>query len=368
MQFIFDVAELAPDMGKSRGIYNYALNLFKELVPLLPPDVRMLVTCNAGSAADFVAPGVAQVEQHVVLAGRTPGTMARQRWIRWGVQAFARRHGVKVYFTPKGFLPGWWGRSAGLTTVAVLHDLIPLWYADHHPDTFGRLERWVVNGGLLRCARWADELVVISQATAGDVHGRTGRPMADMHVIYNGIPLTKPGAAALMAEPYIFAVTSGLPHKNARGLLDAYARYRQQVSKPLPLVVCGLKDPLQDGVIAVSGLDDATLHAYYRDASLMLFLSLIEGFGFPPLEAMAHGTPVLCADIPSLREVTGGAAALVDPLDAAAVADRMVALLADAVEVKALASKGPEVLSRYSWAMCAQQVWDVLRQASIRTR
>ena len=95
MRFIFDVAELAPDMGKSRGIYNYALNLFKELVPLLPPDARMLVTCNAGSAADFVAPGVAQVEQHVVLAGRTPGTMARQRWIRWGVQAFARRHGVK---------------------------------------------------------------------------------------------------------------------------------------------------------------------------------------------------------------------------------------------------------------------------------
>lgn len=362
MKLLFDVAELAPGMGKSMGIYNYAKGLLTHLIPILPSGWELHVMCNAGGRADFEVQHP-QIHVHTVLEQRKPSAFQRQWWMRVGAHRMARQLGLDAYFTPKGFLPGWWGRPAGLKTVAVLHDLIPLWYEVHHPRQFSRLERWVVNAALRRTARLSDELIVISQATADDVFRQTGRSRAQVHVVHNGVPQVTAAPISPVSGRYIFAMASELPHKNLKGVLAAYQRYRELVKQPLPLVLCGAANPSQPGVVAIRGLDDVTLHTYYAHADLFVFLSLIEGFGFPPLEAMSHGTAVVCSDVAALREVTRGQAVLVPPQDAHAVAVAMCDCLereGHVDDVERAARR--HVAEQYSWERCAAGVMDVLKR------
>lgn len=361
MDFVFDVAELAPGLGKSVGIYNYAVNLFHHMLPRIGDGMRLHVACNRGGMVDFDPAGHPSVTRHLVLDDDKPGTRARQAWLRFGAQSFARRVGAPGYFSPKGFIPGWFGPSFGLKTVAVLHDLIPLWYAEHQPGYFGRLESMVVNNALMRTARHADELIVISQATAQDVSSRVMRSPARTHVIYNGVPFKAPDPVhPLGGRPYMFAVSSALPHKNAAVLLAAYQRYRARTAEPLPLVVCGIDDPMQTGVTAVKGISDRQLHTYYAHADLFVFLSLIEGFGFPPLEALSHGTKVLCSDIPVMQEVTEGRARLVNPHDAGQIAEYMSDLLSVGTTTGAREAVSVQIAAKFDWDRCATQVLSVL--------
>jgi glycosyltransferase involved in cell wall biosynthesis len=115
----------------------------------------------------------------------------------------------------------------------------------------------------------------------------------------------------------------------------------------------------------VRGLSDTALHAYYAHAAGFLFLSWIEGFGFPPLEALCHGTPVLCSDIPSLREVTFGRARYAPAGDPQAIGSQIVSLLEDAAAPSAAISP-EELLSRFSWHACADGVWAVLQDVADR--
>lgn len=365
-RILLDVAELAPGLGKSVGIYNYARLLVSHLAPLLEPDWELHLACNAGGRPDFELT-LPQVKVHTVLATRHPSILERQRWMRFGAQAFARKIGANVYMTPKGFLPGVWGQPMGLTTVAVLHDLIPLWYATHHPAQFSALERWVVNNGLLRTARYADHLIAISGATADDVAARVHRSGPGLTVVHNGVPHVVPRPVSPRSGAYLFAMTSTLPHKNPSGLIAAYRCYRSRTADPLPLVVCGGKDLDEPGVEVVRGLDEETLHTYYAHAAAFLFLPLIEGFGFPPLEAMSHGTPVVCSDIPVLREVTLGEAALAAPCDPDAVANALTRILASEREVNRAEARRA-VVARFSWEACAAGVKSVLTAACFQAR
>lgn len=354
---LFDAFELAPNGGKSLGIYKYAVCLFRALLENIPPTILLLVVCNPSCAKDFDC-GSHSNAKRLIHSKRPPGKVSRQLWLKFGAQMVARKYGADVYFSPKGFLPGIWGHSLALKTVVVLHDLIPLWYEELYPGHFGRLEEYLVYSGLRRSVRHADHVIAISRATADDAKAKIGR-CAKISVVHNGLPLYQPGQA-LFDFPYIFAICSSLPHKNAKGVLAAYAKYRVLANAPLPLVVCGITDPKMDGVIAVTGLTNAELHACYRDARAFLFLSLIEGFGFPPLEAMSYGVPVLCSDIPSLREITCGAALLAPPEDS----DISGRSLRDVVENEAIRStlvaRGLNAVAKYSWRRCARGVISVL--------
>lgn len=365
MKVLFDVAELAPGMGKSMGIYNYARRLLEHMPGLLPDGWELHVACNAGGQKDFAVQH-GKVHVHQVLEQLQPGMAARQLWMRWGAQALARKIGAEIYFTPKGFLPGWFGKPMGVTSVAVLHDLIPLWYAKHHPHQFSWMEKLIVNGGLLRTARSADQLVLISKATADDVMAVVSRDPGTMAVVHNGVPLVSARGEPPRAGPYVFAMASALPHKNLPGLLAAYECYRTLVADPLPLVVCGVADPRMPGVEVVSGLDDQTLHTFYAHAEAFVFLSFVEGFGFPPLEALSHGTPVVCSDVPALREVTQGRAVLVPPDDAMAAARALAKVLSGPRRTKTHRDRLlPVQDTGYSWDRCAEGVVAVLKRAAL---
>lgn len=353
LRVLFDAYELAPDSGKSLGIYNYAKNLFHALADFSGESVEFVVVCNGACVSDF---NVRHPRVNVKIKSKSaPGKIARQVWMRVGAALEVRRQRADIYFSPKGFLPnGLRIFSPHARSVVVIHDLIPLWYAEHFPGYFGWLEELVVNRSLVQSAISADRVVAISKATATDIRNRLGRTEGVM-VVHNGVPITAPGNSPL-SEPFIFAITSSLPHKNSTGILDAYRHYRSLVKNPLPLILCGADSRGEAGVYALRGLSDADLHGCYANARLFLFFSRIEGFGFPPVESMTHGTPVLCSDIPSLREVTNGYAHYVSPDDSRRAAVRMAELLAEPVPDKLEIAK---LVAGYSWESCAKGVLNI---------
>lgn len=358
LRVLFDAYELAPGAGKSMGIYNYAKNLLHELALAGDQSVQLIVACNTACAADF-QPRRNNVRVEIIGAG-APGKLARQLWLRGGAALQVRKQCADIYFSPKGFLPnGVTMLSPRAKSVVVVHDLIPLWYADHFPGHFGWLEELVVNRSLIRSACKADRVIAISQATAMDIQTRLGRSK-DVIVVHNGVPICAPGDAPIEG-PYIFAVSSGLPHKNASGLIEAYRQYRELAKNPLPLVLCGVAQPEVDGIHAMRGLSDAEMHGCYAHARLFVFLSRIEGFGFPPLEAMSHGTEVLCSDIPALREVTHGAAYYVPPDEPQAVCAKLLEILDRPAPDRDLVSK---TVKAFSWDTCAKGVLAVLQDHS----
>ncbi|MDE2077427.1 MAG: glycosyltransferase family 4 protein [Burkholderiales bacterium] len=362
VRVLFDMFELSPSSGKSIGIYVYAVGLLRALKDCLPRGMELVVACHGENMADLQAAAGASI--HLVrMQARHPGMLRRQWWLRWGAKWMARQHGCSAYFSPKGFMPGWWGPSWGLRTCVVVHDLIPLWYAQHHPQQFSLLERALVNGGLLRSCRFADQVIAISEATAQDIRHWSGR-QGPMTVVHNGLSEAASADAGARSEPYILAMATPLPHKNAAGLLEGYRLYRQQTVHPLPLVVVGLDGVAPEGVTFVKGLSRPQLASLYAGAELFVFLSLIEGFGYPPLEAMQQGTLSICSDIPVLRETTQGHAIYVNPEQPLALAHALQSCLsAEFAEAKRrMECDAPKIAARYRWAETAANVAHVFSQ------
>jgi len=109
-------------------------------------------------------------------------------------------------------------------------------------------------------------------------------------------------------------------------------------------------------------VSDSTLRVLYRLASLFVFPSLYEGFGLPPLEAMASGTPVVTSNQSSLPEVTGDAAVLVDPYDVTSIVEGMRRVLTDAAFAGELRVRGPERTREFSWARSVEKTRLVYEQ------
>lgn len=355
MKILFDAFELSPNAGKSIGIYNYAICLLRALSKLNLEGVDIHIACNKSAYRDIYFKH-AKMHYHILHEG-IPSKFNRQLWLRFKASLFSKKMDADVYYSPKGFLPSLLKFfSPSIRSVVVIHDLIPFWYKKNYPGYFGRLEEFVVCRGLIQTIKNADHIIAISNATSNDIEITTSRKVNS--VIYNGIPLVNAGKTNLLGKPYIFAMTSKLPHKNAASLIEAYKVYRENAANPLPLVVCGI-DSKVEGVISVKNITNEELHTWYAHANFFIFLSLIEGFGFPPLEAMLHGTAVVCSDIPSLTEVTlGNAAYYVNPNDIKEIST-VIELLAN----QSLINKdyADVLLDKFNWDICARRTLDALK-------
>jgi glycosyltransferase involved in cell wall biosynthesis len=170
--------------------------------------------------------------------------------------------------------------------------------------------------------------------------------------------------------PYIFTAGTLEPRKNYVRLLEAYALLRAR-GVHHRLVVAGrpgwLYEPIQEAVqrfkladcVTFLQPDDELLAALYGAADVFVFPSLYEGFGIPPLEAMACGAPVACSSSSSLPEVVGDAAVLFDPLDVEAIAAAVNRLLEDLQLARRLRVRGPERAATFRWARAARDTHDL---------
>jgi glycosyltransferase involved in cell wall biosynthesis len=181
-----------------------------------------------------------------------------------------------------------------------------------------------------------------------------------------------------IVAPYVIYVGTLQPRKNLTGLLDAFANLVGQ-GRDLHLAIVGKKGWLYEPLFArvrELGLEQRVhfpgyvpqpdLPALLSGAQLFALPSLYEGFGFPILEAMACGTPVVCSAVASLPEVAGDAAILVSPRDTAQLVQALARVLDDDALRQQLVRKGLDRVSRFSWEKCAQQTLEVLQAAGSR--
>lgn len=167
------------------------------------------------------------------------------------------------------------------------------------------------------------------------------------------------------------------PRKNLQGLIQAYRTLPEQVQREYPLVLAGMTgwkenyfrgalDELRSrGVLHEIGyVDEADVPALMKSASVFCFPSFYEGFGLPPLEAAACGTPVLCSRAASLPEVLGDAAVYVDPTSPDEISAGLLRLLEDEPLRQSLKIAGPARAASFSWENCARQTVGAYRQAA----
>lgn len=370
MKLLFDAVELTPASKKSRGIYNYAMALCQAMAQRLGPGDTLLVPCNGENIQDLKNLNLPPSVTLMVLSPAMPGHLFRQSWMRWRIYAFAARHQVDMYLSPKGFVPApllfWWRKA--LPSVCVLHDLIPFWYFARRPGYFGFLETHLVKAALRNAMNHARHIVAISDATRRSLLEQ-GVPDHRISVVHNGLPTLvadgvgdRPGVAG----DYVFGMASALPHKNLEGLLKAYRAYRALAgAEALPLLLCGATDIADEGVQALGAVSNEALTGLFRHASAFLFLPFIEGFGFPPLEALRLGTPVVCAKIAALEETCGPLATYVDPDHAGECAAALMAMASQRAvhDRQALAQASlRRIETMFSWTACADGVLGVARK------
>jgi len=229
-----------------------------------------------------------------------------------------------------------------------------------------------------------------SQSTKADLVELLGVPAAKIEVLYPGVgdtyqPIRDQATLAAVRQKYnlpdnfVLFVGTIEPRKNLVTLLKAFhvSRFTFHASRStfharatnLKLVIAGGKGwlyaetfataerlGLSGDVVFLGYVPEADLPALYSLARLFVFPSLYEGFGLPPLEAMACGTPVVCANTSSLPEVAGDAALLVDPLDADGLATAMQQALGDEGLRARMVERGLRQAARFTWRAAAQQL------------
>jgi glycosyltransferase involved in cell wall biosynthesis len=255
-----------------------------------------------------------------------------------------------------------------------------------HPAWFPPKHRALLNLLVPVAARNAARVIVGSQHAREElIHFYDLPPEKIVVTPYAADPIYRPlpvdVARAAVSErfgvrgAYVLAVGVLQPRKNLPRLVRAFARIAHQVPHRLLLVGKegwaaeelrgALAGPKLEGRVQFTGyVPDADLPALYAAADLFVYPSLYEGFGLPPLEAMACGTPVLTASSSSLPEVVGDAAETVDPADEAEIAEAMAALLASPERREALRERGLARAALFSWEETARQTIEVYRQVA----
>lgn len=242
------------------------------------------------------------------------------------------------------------------------------------PEAFPRRGRRWHESSLRHALHRADALVVPSTAVCESVVDAGADPSL-VNVIPHGsdhLPSPDEDAAdALLRRlgvdgDFLLSVGTLEPRKNLARLLVAYGVAREKMAAPLPLVVVGPSGwgetapaATAPGVHLAGSVPAATLASMYRRARLLAYVPLLEGFGLPPLEAMAAGTAVVASPMPS----TEGAALEVDPADVESIADALVQVADDAAVRTRLSTAGLGVAASRTWAASAaahRALWDRL--------
>ena len=273
---------------------------------------------------------------------------------------------------------GRYGNSLRMPYIITVHDLIR--YFDlkkygtyiHHPNNRDRFYLNCDYKGIKKAAR----IIAISEATKRDLIQYLGIPDDRISVVYLGIDHVafRPSFIASNFEhPYILFVGSEHPRKNLPTLLRAFSRLKEQSSfNNLKLVKVGEAGGreadfrkqsmeainylnLDREVIFTGVVSEADLRVYYSNAECLAFPSRYEGFGLPPLEAMACGCPVITSDSSSLPEVVGEAAIKISPGDVGGWAAALRKILTERQLKEKLIARGMKQAAKFSWEQTAEK-------------
>ncbi|HJU66304.1 MAG TPA: glycosyltransferase family 1 protein [Gemmatimonadaceae bacterium] len=347
-------------MLETSGIGTYLQNMVPRVIAARPAFGFVLV----GSPPVIERHGLAQSPNVTVRSCEAPIYSVAEQW---RIPAALPDY-IDVYWTPHYPIPV---LRRGPIVVSV-HDMLHL----AMPELVSGLEkrlyaRWMF--GHVR--RRATAILFSSQFTASEFVRLAGMPRGSPHTIHLGISeswFRVRTVTRSRERPYLLYVGNVKPHKNVRALLLAFDAIRDEV--PHDLVIVGQREGFITGDREVNEMaaahpervhftgvvEGAVLEQYVASAAALVLPSLYEGFGLPPLEAMACGCPTIVSRAGSLPEVCGDAALYIDPHDPADLARAIRALVQQPELATDLRERGRRQAARFTWDRCAAQTLPVL--------
>ncbi|HLG99520.1 MAG TPA: glycosyltransferase family 1 protein [Bryobacteraceae bacterium] len=375
LRIVFDARRVA-----DFGIGTYIRNLVRSLARIDQENRYILIT-SAASVPEFAELG--DNFEFVVRTGESKTGLAQI-----GFSLFLRTLKADVFHIPLNAVPLWMPKPYLVTT----HDMSTLLFLDQSGYR-SNIRRFYLRQGLLR----ADRVMAVSGATRRDVETVLGIPSARIRVVYNApdpafcppegwqLPGNGEHCAYTPAMqrvlhryhihyPFLLYVGRTNAQKNIPRLVEAFAVLRGELKdcpsyRDIRLIIIGdeiSRQPALRQAVIQSRVEAAvrflgfvpieTLRTFYQLAAAFVFPSLYEGFGLPPLEAMACGTPVVCSNVSSLPEVVGEAAIVVNPENVFDIARGMRDVLLDTGLRRRLLAQGVEQVKKFSWERTAREV------------
>jgi len=363
--------DIQPAVSQRAGVGRYTRKLAEHLGSAANGDTVSLFYFDFQQQGEPIdAPGA---ERHAVRW--CPGRLAQLAWktIHWPpFNWFSGR--ADLYHFPNFILPPL-RRGRMLVTI---HDMSFLRYPEFAEP---RNQRYL-SARIRDTAQRADAILTDSGFSAGEIQALLGVEAERIHAISLGIEphFQRPPGEHVRAtlsrlhvdRPYLLSVGTVEPRKNLPFLVDVFEHLSDFDGRFVVAGMPGWKcapiferfrdSPRRDSIRYIEYVAEEDLPALYAGASLFMIGSHYEGFGFPPLEAMACGTPVLSSMGGSLPEVLGDAALLQEGFDAAAWADAARRLLEQSALRDRLAAAGQARASRYRWEETVRQTWEVYRK------
>lgn len=249
--------------------------------------------------------------------------------------------------------------------IVTIHDMIHELFPQHFTkiDKTSDFKRYVVDN--------SDHIICNSKNTQNDLVKLFKVDINKTSVVYFGCPLINENVKNIVKikKPYLLYVGKRDGYKNFQRFLEAYAS--PEIKNYFDIVAFGggsfskeekkMFDKLnisKSSLKQVNG-DDSLLTSFYKNASLFVYPSIYEGFGFPPLEAMKHGCPVVCSYGSSISEIVDDAALLFDPYSINSIKDKIISVIYNDYIRSSLISKGFNQVNKYSWARCARETYEI---------
>ena len=360
-------------IGQRTGVGNYTALLSEALCRLTdpnPPDLRFFYFDFKKSGHSLHLPPA--TERAVRWC---PGRVAQQCWKRLNWPPYEWFAGKSdVYHFPNFIIPPLHIGKA----VVTIHDLAFL----RMPETIESKNLAYLSARIRQTVSRADAIIAVSRFTAEECQSLLEVPEDRIFTVHEGLgdlPQPTPNAADAFRRkigvdgPFLLSVGTLEPRKNYPFLIDVFDRIPDDISlviaggpgwKYEPILERINQSPKADRIKVTGYLSRDELAAAYSEASLFVYPTRYEGFGFPPLEAMHYGLPVLAARVPPLPEVLGSAAAWAEPDQLEDWSDQLSALLADQTRQQNLVKAGHSHIKQYSWEKAAQQTLNIYQKVA----
>jgi glycosyltransferase involved in cell wall biosynthesis len=356
------------------GIGHYTFELARGLARLAPADEFELV---APVALDLGADVPSNLR-----AAHAPVNAISRRWWTIGLPLYVRGQKLTLFHGTNYNVPLW----QRCPTVVTIHDLSLLLHADTHREDLVRRAR----RRLPTMTRIAARIITDSEAVKREIHEHLNVPAEKIAAVplaprrvFRPVAAGEARAACRrlgVEDEFILFVGTVEPRKNLLTLVRAFAELTRATALRPQLVIAGQKgwlteeldayverSALKERILFTGYVADEDLRALYSTCRVAVYPSLYEGFGLPPLEAMACGAPVVTSRIPVIEETSQGAARLVAPTDVAELTAALVELLTDEGARAHLSAAGLQRAAEYTWERTAEMTLAVYREVLAQT-
>ena len=370
-----------PLVSPRTGVGHYTLELARALAQISPADEFHLI-----APVPLPGPIVNEISQTAPsnLQLNIPKSLSfRRKWWAVGLPLFLRNASLDLFHGTNYDIP-LWNRDR---TVLTIHDLSILLYPEHHQPKLVRRGRY----RLPLMARGAAKIITVSESVKREMCEHLGIPPEKVVVTreaprrsFRRLPLQeteKIRRRLNIEEEFILFVGTIEPRKNLPTLLRAFEELITTTSLTPQLVIAGGEGWMMEEFLNLAGgphirdrlrltgyVNDDDLRALYSSCRVFVYPSLYEGFGLPPLEAMACGAPVVTSRIPSIVETVGSAALLVEPRDEDGLTASIVELLTDENKRQHYSNAGLAHAAGFSWEQTARDTLEVYQEVIDRKK